>query len=135
MAKQNGTDFDQSFYGDLILDERNDIQVTKDIVDAIRNIASNRMNGVTGDWEKAGILANLSKFIGEKNSEETGTEIEANIIDAMGYDGFLLPKDLDVDVFPLNFSSVAILFSVVRLGIKLSFIFDYSKGTIKELYG
>ena len=59
----------------------------------------------------------------------------ANIIDAMGYDGFLLPKDLDVDVFPLNFSSVAILFSVVRLGIKLSFIFDYSKGTIKELYG
>lgn len=76
--------------------------------DLIKQIATNRIKSITGDWFNSTIGANLEEFLGMPNTPETANDITNRIKTALIYDDFLKENDLyfipkiDKNVFSLK---------------------------------
>jgi len=127
MGRQHSPDFDQSIFGDLVMDNNDVIKVTEDRDVAIRNICINRIKAMEDDWEAFMVTANLESFVGQKNTREIAEKMKEQIILAMTFDSFLLPNELSVDIVPIDETSVGILSEIDNVG-TISLIFDYYDG-------
>lgn len=60
----------------------------------IKQIATNRIKSVVGDWFNTTIGANLEEFLGRPNTENTSTDVINKITQSLTYDDFLKESDL-----------------------------------------
>jgi len=130
MGRQALKDFAQAGIGDLIFSQTDAIAMTKDFKEAIVNIFKNRISAATNGWENFLLAPDLDLFVGEKNTEEVAERMKTKIIDAMTYDGFLLPGEFTIDIVPIDEFSIGILSEIQNVG-TISLIFDYNEGIVE----
>lgn len=87
-------DFNINENGELIYNSNiQDVDYIKDD-DLIKQISTNRIKSVVGDWFNSRIGANLEEFLGLPNTPSNTNEIINRIENALVYDDFLLESDL-----------------------------------------
>lgn len=60
----------------------------------IKQIATNRIKSIVGNWFNSTIGANLEEFLGMPNNTKTATEITDRVKSALTYDEFLRESDI-----------------------------------------
>jgi len=122
--------------GDFCLDETNKLKDTK--LDKYRFLiqrVNNRIGSTSNDWQLAPqVGANLTDFIGQRNSAENGKLIEQRIFAELTRDNFISSRHLSVKVFPISESGVGVILSINppdTVGqVNLTYSYDYRDNKI-----
>ena len=115
MALQNGHDALWTMNGDLVKDGGGGIQTTHKYQPFLskRQIIRNRIKAETNDWYSyKAMAANITTYIGQMNTKQTGKALEAAIKRALTYDNFINLDDLQVQAVPLTQKAIAIRIKV-----------------------
>ena len=88
-----------------------------------------RIQSTKGDWRlQLDVGANLMEFAGQRNTAEVGERIRRAVMAGLTSDGFLSGNELNVQVFPVSKTAVAIVVRVVPIGqieeVYVSFTYD-----------
>jgi len=113
--KKNSTDIMYSSNGDFFLSDKtgdlarantHDHKITKQIV--IKRLESSH-----ADWKHLRTYgANLTSFIGKRNTMATGEMIKATIVRCLTYDGLINPSKIQVELLPTGARSVLIVLQI-----------------------
>src|SRR5688500_1579290 len=104
MANYDSIDLDWSWDGDYAVDQYGDIQDTsRDYLLSLANEVQTVMKSESSDWEKDITLgANLVDFVGEPNTRETGSSLEARVKAAIVNQGIIQGGDISVRIVPVH---------------------------------
>jgi hypothetical protein len=96
--------------GDFAISNKGDWASTEfDPLHAIAQDVYTRVKSDRGDWPEAPLLgATLSDFVGEPNSQDTGTKMKKRILTALQTYGTIRPADVLIDVIPISKEQVAV---------------------------
>jgi hypothetical protein len=119
-------DFYFSEEGDLQVGDDGDLKDTK--LDAYRGFIQQIdtiVKSSSGDWGSLGIGANLSKFLGTKNTAGTGKAIEQSVHAYIAREGLVSMGDIRVQVLPVSESMITIFIFVRPTGSKGNLVLTY----------
>tara|TARA_R110002020_G_scaffold268819_3_gene484129 strand:- start:79579 stop:80034 length:456 start_codon:yes stop_codon:yes gene_type:complete len=130
-----------SFEGDFDVDESGDLRDTLyDPLRSIRQQILTRVKSEKGDWQYQGSIgANLSNFVGEPNSRETGMAIKNAVRVALGQHALVDLNGVKIDVMPISRTMIALRVEVAYLRtsensvsdpLLLNFLYDYIDNNI-----
>lgn len=122
--------------GDFCLDETSKLKDTK--LDQYRYLIqriNNRIGSTGNDWQLAPeVGANLTDFIGQRNTPENGKLIEQRIFNELTRGNFINSRHLSVKVFPISESGVGVIIAVNppdTVGqVTLTYSYDYRDNKI-----
>ena len=110
----------ESFNGNLILSdmEKDELISKEGDIKAVsnkfgrvaRNLVIKRLNSVKGDWifdENCG--ANIEDFYGANMSRNTMDVLQNQIVQSLTYDGFILNRNLSVEILPITLQEIKII--------------------------
>lgn len=128
MGDYSSIDLDWTWDGDYTINEDGDLSDTSDdFLASIEHEIQTIIKSEHFDWQKEPSLgANLSDFVGEPNTRETGQAITNRVRSAILDAGIVHPSDLAIRVVPLNIYQVAILVSIAAV------IHDGNRLTVSE---
>lgn len=107
--RHSGFDIAITDAGDLQVDISNDVAIISNI-EYVAQSVKNRIRSVANNWYYDNIGADIEKFIGQPNTQDTANKIESAITSSLTYDGFCNNEDVAVFASPLN--SVTVLIGV-----------------------
>lgn len=121
--------------GDLELGRNGDLACSYDD-DVTADGIIFRLKTYAGDYDlEPGCGASLEDFIGQPNTAAVGEQIRARAFRALTHDRFIDPQDLELDVAPLDASTVVLVMSVKGIRGTFSVIssLDLLTGKIKAM--
>jgi len=115
IANYDSNDLDWTWDGDLILGDDGDLADTSsDLIVSLENEIRTVIRSEFGDWEEHPILgANLSEFLGEANTRQTGNKIREQITSRIVAIGIVKQEDLFVRVVPVGDNQVLVIITVM----------------------
>lgn len=112
--------------GDIRLLDNGDIALDSG-ADALEQAIRWRLMTYLGSWAlEPQCGTRLVDFAGAPNSERTAMQIQGEVYRALSHDGFLMPDEIDVQVFPIahNRMAVVMLLNPSVVGDRAAFQFE-----------
>ena len=123
---------------DLVVESNGDIRRSS-TVQGLKQILEFRVRTAFNEWpQDPTMMANLTRFIGENNTEDTGKAIESAILQALGKDVAFLGSNISVSVVPTSPSEVAMFINVgnistddgITTSLSAAFSLDFTTGNV-----
>jgi hypothetical protein len=130
------SDIGMTLEGDLMIDSSGDLALVDGWEWLYREI-NKRIRTDNPAWRNhADIGCSLSDFKGQPNTPEVAKEIRRRVKSVLSIDNIAYPGEIDVDVIPVDNSSIAIHITVRISGSIIDLqklIYNYSNGVVQDM--
>lgn len=127
-ASKNIVDIYFTPEGDFFLSDNEDLEdTTRYAYRGLIQKITTRMESSKGDWPlQQGVGADLNRFVGQPNTQVTGSNIVRAIQNELVGSGVLLASELLVEVVPLTQDIVGIILFITPAGSSRSIVLNFT---------